>query len=448
MRKYTHCFRGVKHFFEKKDKGAWDPGATNGGIAFHTNCGLVASCATNPQFGISARSGCDQTLSAPTSRPPCPVPRQKRPNVPFCSGSKQVQPFGSDGGGQDAPRYLRPPRCPSPSRRLRSRSRFAGVRGERAGMPGAARGARRRSAWSRRLGGVQSAFASVTVAPRSPRLRAPLASRHSGPLRPIFILPRPRARAASAALSCAPRAVASLGALHSAVRLPAGGSGGPLQHPLCSCRATARSERPGRRSPTGLRAEASRARIAPDGALRRRLRLRCGARHMALARRARIARRPRPRPEAPRRPPAPSSPNPRLRAGPGTPQKSHRIPCEISIYYQINISREFGAFSGGPGQGPGGGLALIGRGLGIGAEGVRRGKRSLGGARRGRADGHRHADASRQRRSNATTRREAPIRICEADKARRDARPGASGSGPSTGGGGSGSTCTGAHMPR
>ena len=106
--------------------------------------------------------------------------------MPVYSGSEQVQPFWSDGGGQDAPRYLRPPRCPSPSRRLRSRSRFAGVRGERAGMPGAARGARRRSAWSRRLGGVQSAFASVTVAPRSPRLRAPLASRHSGPLRPIF----------------------------------------------------------------------------------------------------------------------------------------------------------------------------------------------------------------------------------------------------------------------
>ena len=37
----------------------------------------------------------------------------------------------------------------------------------------------------------------------------------------------------------------------------------------------------------------------------------------------------------------------------------------------------------------------------------------------------------------AEPRREAPIRICEADKARRDALPGASGSGPSTGGGGS-----------
>ena len=34
----------------------------------------------------------------------------------------------------------------------------------------------------------------------------------------------------------------------------------------------------------------------------------------------------------------------------------------------MNIAREFGAFSG---QGPGGGLARIGRGFGIGAEGVR-----------------------------------------------------------------------------
>ena len=35
----------------------------------------------------------------------------------------------------------------------------------------------------------------------------------------------------------------------------------------------------------------------------------------------------------------------------------------------MDILREFGRFSGGPGQGPGGGLARIGRGRGLGAEG-------------------------------------------------------------------------------
>ena len=183
----------------------------------------------------------------------------------------------------------------------------------------------RRSAVRLRLRDRRAPFAAPPRAACLPAFRPPSTDFYTSP----------SARTGrSAALSCAPRAVASLGALHSAVRLPAGGSGGPLQHPLCSCRAAARSERPGRRSPTGLRAQASRARIAPDGALRRRLRLRCGARHRTLARRARIARRLRPRPEAPRRPPAPSSPNPRLRAGPGTPPKSHRILCEIHLINQ------------------------------------------------------------------------------------------------------------------
>ena len=96
-----------------------------------------------------------------------------------------------------------------------------------------------------------------------------------------------------------------------------------------------------------------------------------------------------------------------------------RIPCEISIYYQMNIAREFGAFSGGPG----GGLARIGRGRGLGAEGRGGGSGAQWGARRGRADGPRHADASRQRWSNATTRREASIRIREADKEEMESVP-------------------------
>ena len=99
-------------------------------------------------------------------------------------------------------------------------------------------------------------------------------------------------------------------------------------------RTAAAKTRPGTCARRGARHSGSLRPIFEPSPSARTGRLRCGARHMTLARRARFARRLRPPPEAPRRPPAPSSPNPRLRAGPGTPPKSHRILCEIYLINQ------------------------------------------------------------------------------------------------------------------
>ena len=47
--------------------------------------------------------GCDQTLSAPTSRPPCPVPRQKRPSVPFVPVPSRSNLFGRTAAAKTRP---------------------------------------------------------------------------------------------------------------------------------------------------------------------------------------------------------------------------------------------------------------------------------------------------------------------------------------------------------
>ena len=297
------------------------------------------------------------------------------------------------------------------------------------------------------------------VAPHPPRLRAPLVSRHSGPLRPSFGSSSPRARAAleraterqvsesspsartsrSAALSCAPRAVASLGALAFAVRLPAGGSGEPLQHPLRFCLAAAWSGRPGdtrlrpgrcgRRGrhpppPGGTRPRAcGRGRPAPASrrAARRFVSLPAV---IAFSRRARGAGAVRAAPPVlPLRlcialPPTPA-PNPRTRPCAGPPQTAPNSMQDIpllSMEYFPKISCEFRA-------GPQGRFRASGATFGS----ARRGKRSLM-ASTARARGW--PPACRSIADAAELR----------DDASRDARPGASRERPSTGGGGSGSS--------
>jgi len=57
------------------------------------NFRLAPQCRVRP-LAAPVSPGCDPTLSAPTSRPPCPVPRQKRPNVPVAPVPSRSNLFG------------------------------------------------------------------------------------------------------------------------------------------------------------------------------------------------------------------------------------------------------------------------------------------------------------------------------------------------------------------